>query len=208
MQYRYSIYGWVLVSAVVEAAAAEPFPKFLRREVFQPLGMDDTVLDGEEVPRRASPYFPRSFMRTDLGLQDAPPADYSCFAGAGAFLSTPADLVRFGSAMLKPGLLKAETIALLQTPLRLESGASSGRTGLEGRERAACRRAGTAAGSPRQSDGWHHLAPDVPGSRLGDCRRVQRVVCQGRCTARPEGRGDVRETGQGARSLSASEPLE
>ena len=36
MQYRYSIYGWVLVSAVVEAAAAEPFPKFMRREVFQP----------------------------------------------------------------------------------------------------------------------------------------------------------------------------
>ena len=65
-------------------------------------------------------------MRTGLGLQDAPPADYSCFAGAGAFLSTPSDLVRFGSAMLKPGLLKAETIAVLQTPLRLESGASTG----------------------------------------------------------------------------------
>ena len=28
--------------------------------------------------------------------------------------------------MLKPGLLKAKTIALLQTPLRLESGASTG----------------------------------------------------------------------------------
>jgi CubicO group peptidase (beta-lactamase class C family) len=65
-------------------------------------------------------------MRTDLGLQDASPADYSCWAGAGAFLSTPSDLVRFGSAMQKPGLLKAETIALLQTPLRLESGASTG----------------------------------------------------------------------------------
>jgi hypothetical protein len=35
------------------------------------------------------------------------------------------DLVRFGSAMLKPGLLKAETMALLQTPLRLASGAST-----------------------------------------------------------------------------------
>ena len=65
-------------------------------------------------------------MRPDLGLQDAPAADYSCFAGAGAFLSTPSDLVRFGSAMLKPGLLKAETIALLQAPVRLESGALTG----------------------------------------------------------------------------------
>jgi CubicO group peptidase (beta-lactamase class C family) len=65
-------------------------------------------------------------MRTDLGLQDALRADYSCWAGAGAFLSTPSDLVKFGSAMLRPGLLKAETIALLQTPLQLESEVSTG----------------------------------------------------------------------------------
>jgi serine beta-lactamase-like protein LACTB len=51
--------------------------------------------------------------------------DSSCLAGAGAFFSTPSDLVRFGSAMLKPGLLKADTIALLQTPLRLDSGAAT-----------------------------------------------------------------------------------
>ena len=125
--HRYSIYGWVLVSAVVEAAAAEPFPRFMTREVFERVGMESTVADeADGGPGLTSFYFPRSFMRTDLGLQDAAPADYSCFAGAGAFLSTPSDLVRFGSAMLKPGLLKAETIALLQTPLRLESGASTG----------------------------------------------------------------------------------
>jgi CubicO group peptidase (beta-lactamase class C family) len=51
--------------------------------------------------------------------------DYSCVAGAGAFLSTPTDLVRFGSAMMKPGLLQAQTIAVLQTPTRLASGAST-----------------------------------------------------------------------------------
>lgn len=39
--------------------------------------------------------------------------------------STPSDLVRFTSAMVKPGLLRAETIALLHTPLRLESGAAT-----------------------------------------------------------------------------------
>jgi serine beta-lactamase-like protein LACTB, mitochondrial len=65
-------------------------------------------------------------LNTELGVEEASRADYSCFAGSGAFLSTPSDLVRFGSAMLKPGLLKADTIALLQTPLRLESGASTG----------------------------------------------------------------------------------
>ena len=33
--------------------------------------------------------------------------------------------MRLGSAMLKPGLLKAETIAAFQTPTRLVSGAST-----------------------------------------------------------------------------------
>src|SRR2546422_6856037 len=41
----------------------------MTREVFESVGVDDTVLDGEEVQGRASFYFPRSFTRTDLGLK-------------------------------------------------------------------------------------------------------------------------------------------
>ena len=125
-EYRYSIYGWVLVSAVVAGAAGEPFPAFMTREVFEPLGMNSTVLEEiDVVPDTTSFYGPRAAMRTDLGVELTSPAHYSCLAGAGAFLSTPSDLVRFGAAMMKPGLLKADTIALMQTPFRLESGAST-----------------------------------------------------------------------------------
>jgi serine beta-lactamase-like protein LACTB, mitochondrial len=111
-QHRYSIWGWVLVSAAVQGAAAEPFARFMTREVFEPLAMGRTVvaeiegLDG-------------------VAHGDGRRPDYSCLAGAGAFLSTPTDLVRLGSAMLKPGLLKADTIAAFQTPTRLVSGAST-----------------------------------------------------------------------------------
>jgi serine beta-lactamase-like protein LACTB len=123
-EYRYSIYGWILVSAVVAGAAGEPFPAFMTRKVFEPLGMKSTVLEeaGEVPPGTTSFYGPRAAMRTDLGVEVASGAHYSCLAGAGAFLSTPLDLVRLGSAMLKPELLKADTIALFRTPLRLESG--------------------------------------------------------------------------------------
>ena len=58
-------------------------------------------------------------------MEEASRRHNSCLFGAGAYLSTPSDLVRFGSAMLKPGLLKSDTIELLQTPLRLASGAST-----------------------------------------------------------------------------------
>jgi serine beta-lactamase-like protein LACTB len=126
-KYQFSTYGWVLLSAVVEDASGEPFPTFMSREVFKPLGMERTGLEGtDDNADTVSFYFPRAAMRPRLGLQDGPGADYSCFVGAGAFLSTPSDLVRLGSAMLKPGLLTAETIKLFQTPLQLESGASTG----------------------------------------------------------------------------------
>ena len=198
-RYRPSVYGWILVSAVAESAAGEPFLKFVTREVFDRVGMEDTVPDAAgDVPGRASFYFPRSFERTDLGLQDeAPRVDYSCWAGAGAFLSTPSDLVRFGSAMLKPGLLKAETIALLQEPLRLESGASTGyalgwkveNVLLGGAPaRLLSHQGGSVGGTTSLM-----IFPDLrPGIR----RRLQRVVCQGHWPVRPEGRGGVRKAGE------------
>ena len=109
-QHRYSIWGWVLVSGVIEGAAGEPFARVMFREVFEPLAMTRTsVAETEGLDGVAH------------GVERRP--DYSCVAGAGAFLSTPTDLVRLGSAMLKPGLLKADTIAAFQTPGRLVSGA-------------------------------------------------------------------------------------
>jgi serine beta-lactamase-like protein LACTB, mitochondrial len=88
--------------------------------------MESTVLeDGAEVTELTSSYIPRANMLTKLGVRKGSRLHNSCLAGAGAFFSTPSDLVRFGSATLTPGLLTAVSIALFQTPLRLESGAST-----------------------------------------------------------------------------------
>jgi CubicO group peptidase (beta-lactamase class C family) len=111
-EHRYSIWGWVLVSAVVEGAAGEAFARFMTRQVFEPLAMERTVVTETE-----------GLDGVAHGGGRRP--DYSCVAGAGAFLSTPTDLVRLGSSMMKPGLLRAETIAAFQTPTRLVSGAST-----------------------------------------------------------------------------------
>jgi CubicO group peptidase (beta-lactamase class C family) len=43
-QYRYSNYGWIVVSAAIEAAADEPFLRFMRTRVFEPLGMGSSSL--------------------------------------------------------------------------------------------------------------------------------------------------------------------
>jgi CubicO group peptidase (beta-lactamase class C family) len=54
------------------------------------------------------------------------PIDYSCYAGASAFLSTPSDLVRFGLAINGGKLLQPATVDLLQTSQRLASGQETG----------------------------------------------------------------------------------
>ncbi len=102
-QHRYSIYGWVLVSAVVEGAAGEPFARFVVREVFEPLAMARTVVaETDDLDGMTPVDSPKSTFGVRVGVEKASRPNYSCLAGAGAFLSTPTDLVRLGSAVLKP----------------------------------------------------------------------------------------------------------
>jgi serine beta-lactamase-like protein LACTB len=127
--YRFASNGWVLLSAVVEGAAEEPFNEFMSREVLAPLGMTRTMLEGTDSNADLVMHTESmDIMWRKLGLESEQPdsGDYSCFFGAGGFLSTPSDLVRLGSAMLQPGFLKEKTLATFQEPLKLKSGASSG----------------------------------------------------------------------------------
>lgn len=159
---RFSSYGWVLVSAAIEAAAKRPFLDLMRERIFDPVAMTQTVADqgpgpeareGEDFPLfilkrelfhdpgatlRAAPeakrqpvqgeatsYYPRFRKDPKYGMHVTRLLDYSCFAGSSAFVTTPSDLVRFAMAFQAGKLLKPETVALLQAPRRLESGALS-----------------------------------------------------------------------------------
>ena len=127
-QYRYSSYGWVVVSAAVEAAAREPFLTFMQEQIFDPLGMRDTRADSttKELMDRATPYFPRFAADPRYGPDVMREIDLSCYAGSSVFLSTPSDLVRFGLAINNGKLLQPATVQLLQTSQRLPSGQETG----------------------------------------------------------------------------------
>jgi serine beta-lactamase-like protein LACTB len=127
-RFRYSSYGWILLSAAVEAVADEPFLTFMRRQIFEPLGMDDTMADSatEPIPDRATFYFPRFAADPRYGLHLMREIDYSCYAGSSVFLSTPSDLVRFAMAIDSGKLLQPATVQLLRTSRRLASGQETG----------------------------------------------------------------------------------
>ena len=137
-EYRYSQYGWILMSAAIESTAHEPFLSFMQKQVFEPLGMahtrpDPAKLDANSgdaptppVPGQANSYFPRFGGDPRYGPDPMRPLDYSCYAGSSVFVSTPSDLVRFAMAVQSGKLLKPATVKLLQTPQRLASGQETG----------------------------------------------------------------------------------
>ncbi len=127
-QYSYSSYGWILMSAAVEAAANEPLLALMRTQIFEPLGMDGTRADAGTVPIPdvATFYFPRFAGDPRYGPDLMRPLEYSCYSGSSVFLSTPSDLVRFAVAINTGRLLQPATVALLQASQRLVSGAETG----------------------------------------------------------------------------------
>lgn len=127
-EYRYSRYGWIVVSAAIEAAAAEPFLTFMQTQVFEPLGMHDTATDSPSVTTsdQATAYFPRFAADPKYGPDLMRPLNYSCYAGSSVFVSTPTDLVRFAMAINGGKLLKPETVQVLQASQRTTSGQETG----------------------------------------------------------------------------------
>ena len=124
--YRLTTYGGMLVSAAIDAVAGEPFFTYMKKQVFEPLGMDHTNADGEPAKDRAVYYFPKFAANTRYGPQEPDEEDFTCFSGAAAFLSTASDMVRFGLAIKSGKLLKPETVKMLQTPQRIASGKETG----------------------------------------------------------------------------------
>jgi len=63
-EFRYSSYGWILVSAALEAVTDQPFLPFMREKIFEPLGMRDTMPDSAST--EADDDFPLANMIREL----------------------------------------------------------------------------------------------------------------------------------------------
>lgn len=119
-EYSYSTYAWNLLSVVVERASGRDFLSFMRDEVFEPLGMRQTVADHtDSIIAHRTDYYEQG---SDSALVNAPYVDNSYKWAGGGFLSTPEDLIRYGQAHMRPGYLQAETLEELQTSQTLRDG--------------------------------------------------------------------------------------
>jgi serine beta-lactamase-like protein LACTB len=123
-KFNYSSYGYNLLSAVVESASGENFLAYMQKHVFDAMGLVHTAADqNAQIVEQRSRFYEKE---KDGTLENAPYVDNSYKWAGGGFLSTSEDLVRFGSILLQPGFLKAESLKLLFTSQKTKSGEATG----------------------------------------------------------------------------------
>ncbi len=127
-KWEYCQSGINTAGRIVEVVSGEPFEEFLRAELFEPLGMEDTTffLSEEQLPRLAT-----SYRRTAEGalepseirfLQGRGPTDRDRYPAAnGGLFSTAPDYLRFCRMILGGGeyegrrFLRPESVRLMTT---------------------------------------------------------------------------------------------
>jgi CubicO group peptidase (beta-lactamase class C family) len=113
--YRYSNSGYVLLGLVIEKASGQSLPAFLHDRIFQPLGMDHTLLyehgRGPEVTHRAYGYSEEGghWLRTDQSVTSATRGD-------GGIYSSIDDLARWDAALYDDRLLSDASRKLAFSP--------------------------------------------------------------------------------------------
>ncbi|WP_242204840.1 serine hydrolase domain-containing protein [Aestuariivivens insulae] len=118
--YKYSTYGFNLLSEVIQTVAKKPFINYVESNIFKPLEMEFTGLDvaDSNMPNRTQFYVKNGTDKVILG----PAVNNEYKVAGGGFLSTSEDLIRFGNEIIVPTLISSATLKELLTSQVLDSG--------------------------------------------------------------------------------------
>ena len=111
---------FTIVGKVLEGAGGGSYLEVMRRTVLEPADMTATVPNDPRRPPAGRTAF--HVRGTGGGFEPAPPFDPSHKLPGAGFLSTAEDLVRFGMALLEPGLLSEEAKRQMFAPVALADG--------------------------------------------------------------------------------------
>jgi CubicO group peptidase (beta-lactamase class C family) len=114
-KWSYSNSGYVLLGYLIEKITGSSYEKFVRDNIFTPLGMKDSGYDSNSavIPRRASGYVP-----AESGFENAGFIHMSTPFSAGALYSTTEDLLRWVQGLFGGKLLQAASLEKMTTPFK------------------------------------------------------------------------------------------
>ena len=118
-RYSYTSYGYNLLGAIVEAASGMSFGDYLRQNVWQPSGMNDTRLDDplELIPNRA-----RGYQLINGQVKNSEFVDISSRFAAGGTRSTIPDLLKYAATISAGKLLTDSSMAQMSTSMSTREG--------------------------------------------------------------------------------------
>lgn len=113
-KFSYSNSGYVVLGYIIEKVTGGPYADFLRKHIFDPLGMHDTGYDDTVtvLPRRAAGY-----TRVAGQLRNAAYLDMTIPHAAGSLYSTTLDLMKWDEALTAHKLLSPESYKRYFTPV-------------------------------------------------------------------------------------------
>jgi len=118
-KYNYSTYGYNLLGAVIEEASGQSYGDYIKKHIFEPLGMTNSRLDdpADIIPNRVRGYSLAQGQHKNSEYVDIS----SRFAGGGT-RSTVVDLLKYAIGILDRKLLQTETYRQMFAPMVLKNG--------------------------------------------------------------------------------------
>lgn len=123
-KFNYSTYGYTLLGCVLEGAASEKYMDYVRKNVFQPAGMEQTRDDDffAVIPHRT-----RWYHKGKAGIvHNAGVLDSSYKIPGGGLISSADDMANFEATILADKLVQRATRDLMWTPLKTADGKTTG----------------------------------------------------------------------------------
>src|SRR6187431_1367119 len=115
--FNYTTYGYTVLSLAMESAYSLPFEQIVASEVLSPVGMMATHL--EKANNAKDQHLAAPYLLIGDTLIDAPEDNVSNKYAGGGYISTAADMVKFGNALISNEFLSAATKKVLWTPVPL-----------------------------------------------------------------------------------------
>jgi serine beta-lactamase-like protein LACTB len=122
-KFHYSTYGYTLLGCVLEGAASEKYVNYVKENVFEPAGMEETQVDNffAVVLHRS-----RWYHKDKAGVvQNAGVLDSSYKIPGGGLVSSADDMARFAIAIMANQLLKPATREVMWTPQKVTDGSQN-----------------------------------------------------------------------------------
>ena len=123
-KFHYSTYGYTLLGCVLEGAASEKYADYVKENVFEPAGMEETQVDNffAVIQHRT-----RWYHKNKHGMvENAGVLDSSYKIPGGGLVSSADDMARYAAAILAAKLVKPATRELMWTSQKTANGDPTG----------------------------------------------------------------------------------